>query len=49
VFDRITHGSVTDYLIFFSRSAINLADIMILAGICIALYRSRSAVAKGGV
>jgi len=34
VIDRIATGSVTDYLIF-TRSAWNLADIMILAGIAL--------------
>jgi lipoprotein signal peptidase len=43
VFDRITHGGVTDYLIF-ARSAWNIADIMILAGLALMLWRSP----KGG-
>ncbi len=30
--DRITHGFTTDYLIFFRLSAINLSDILIVAG-----------------
>jgi len=30
--DRITYGYTTDYLIFFDRSAVNLADAMILLG-----------------
>lgn len=36
--DRILNGYVTDYLILFGRSAINLADILILLGILIILY-----------
>ncbi len=32
VFDRLVYGGVTDYIIF-ARSAWNIADIMILAGI----------------
>jgi len=30
--DRVAYGYTDDYLIFFSRSAVNLADGMILAG-----------------
>ena len=33
LFDRATFGATVDYLIFFDRSAVNLADGMILAGI----------------
>jgi signal peptidase II len=32
LFDRIAFGFTVDYLIFFSRSAVNVADGMILAG-----------------
>ena len=32
LFDRIAYGFTTDYLIFFSRSAVNIADGMIVAG-----------------
>lgn len=31
-FDRVITGYTTDYIILFSRSAINIADILILAG-----------------
>lgn len=31
--DRYLYGSTTDYLLFFGRSAINLADVMIVAGL----------------
>ena len=37
VFDRIANGGVTDYLIF-ARSAWNIADIMILAGIALMVW-----------
>lgn len=33
LFDRITHGYVTDYLLLWSMSAINIADLLILFGI----------------
>ena len=32
VLDRLLHGAVIDYLIFFDQSAVNLADGMILGG-----------------
>lgn len=32
LYDRIAYGHVVDYLIFFGRSAVNLADAMIVAG-----------------
>lgn len=32
LFDRVTYGFTVDYLIFFGRSAVNLADGMIVAG-----------------
>jgi lipoprotein signal peptidase len=37
VYDRLASGGVTDYLIFF-RSAWNIADIMILAGIALMVF-----------
>jgi lipoprotein signal peptidase len=43
IFDRLFLGGVTDYLIF-ARSAWNIADIMILAGIALMLRRAP----KGG-
>ncbi|MFH2063362.1 MAG: signal peptidase II [bacterium] len=33
LFDNFRFGATVDYLIFFSRSAINLADIMIVIGV----------------
>lgn len=32
LFDRVMYGFTVDYLIFFSRSAVNVADGMILGG-----------------
>jgi signal peptidase II len=42
IYDRIMHGGVIDYLLFL-RSAWNLADIMILAGVALFLLRKREA------
>jgi lipoprotein signal peptidase len=39
VTDRLFFGGVTDYLVLFARSAINIADIMILAGIVLLIYK----------
>ncbi len=39
VFDRIANGGVIDYILF-ARSAWNIADIMILAGLALMLLRS---------
>jgi lipoprotein signal peptidase len=36
--DRLIHGFTTDYLIIFRTSAINLSDILILAGILAVLW-----------
>jgi len=33
LYDRLAYGYVIDYLIFFSRSAINLSDLVIIAGV----------------
>lgn len=33
LFDRITYGFTVDYIILFTRSAINLSDLLILSGI----------------
>jgi len=44
VYDRVASGGVTDYIIF-ARSAWNIADIMILAGIALMLVRAP----KGGI
>ena len=44
VYDRIVGGGVTDYIIF-ARSAWNIADIMILAGIVLMFWGAP----KGGI
>ncbi len=40
--DRIAYGFTVDYIILFGRSAINLADVMILAGIVWLILRPRT-------
>ncbi len=42
MYDRVWHHGVTDYLLFFNRSAVNLADGMILAGIVMGAAALRS-------
>lgn len=37
LYDRATHGAIIDYVLFFNRSAVNVADGMIVAGL-FALY-----------
>lgn len=41
-FDRLMTGYTTDYFIFFSRSAINIADILIVVGVgcCVWYYQN---------
>jgi lipoprotein signal peptidase len=46
LFDRFYFRGVIDYLLFFSRSAWNIADIMILAGILLLVLKRDS---KGGL
>jgi lipoprotein signal peptidase len=41
IFDRLTTTGVTDYLLFFNRSAVNLADGMILAGILLLIFKKK--------
>lgn len=41
LYDRIALGYTVDYLIFFGRSAVNLADGMIIAGASILIWTSR--------
>ncbi len=45
LFDRIAYGFTIDYLIFFSRSAVNVADGMIVAGAIWLIARSSDAAA----
>jgi lipoprotein signal peptidase len=39
IFDKALTGAVTDYLIFFGRSAVNIADGMIVGGVIALLLR----------
>lgn len=39
LFDRVIYGYTVDYVIFFARSAVNLADGMIVAGVLMLLLR----------
>lgn len=41
MYDRVAYGFTVDYLILFGRSAINVSDIVIVAGVVILLYASR--------
>lgn len=41
LYDRITYGFTVDYIILFARSAINLSDVVIIAGVVALLLRSR--------
>ncbi len=40
-YDRVAYGFTVDYLILFGRSAINVSDIVIVAGVVTLLYASR--------
>ncbi len=46
LFDRIIYGFTVDYLIFFTRSAINLSDVLIVAGIAWLILGNRSNISK---
>lgn len=41
VIDRVANNFTTDYIILFHRSAINLSDILIVAGALLYLYYSK--------
>lgn len=41
LYDRMTYGFTVDYIILFARSAINLSDIVIVAGVILLLLTSR--------
>lgn len=41
LYDRIVYGFTVDYIIFFARSAINLSDLVIVAGVIMLLLSSR--------
>lgn len=42
IYDRIMYGFTVDYLILFGRTAINLSDVVIVLGVVILLFVSRS-------
>lgn len=46
--DRAMNGFTTDYLIFFQRSAINMADILIVTGVVLYLYYSGKELSRDG-
>jgi signal peptidase II len=37
--DRVLHGATIDYLLFFGRSAVNLADGMIVGGLILLIFK----------
>lgn len=41
LYDRIVYGFTVDYIIVFARSAINLSDVVIVAGVIALLLSSR--------
>lgn len=41
MYDRVAYGFTVDYIILFGRSAINVSDIVIVAGVVSLLYASR--------
>jgi len=41
MYDRVVYGFTVDYLILFGRSAINISDVVIVAGVVTLLYASR--------
>lgn len=41
LYDRIVYGFTVDYIILFTRSAINLSDLIIVAGVIALLLSSR--------
>lgn len=41
MFDRAVYGAVIDYVIFFGRSAVNIADGMIVGGVIALLVRKK--------
>lgn len=43
LFDRVAYGFTVDYFIFFSRSAVNIADGMIVAGALWLIFKSSGA------
>ena len=41
LYDRLAYGFTVDYLILFRRSAINISDVVIVAGVIALLHASR--------
>ncbi len=41
LYDRIVYGFTVDYIILFARSAINISDVVIVAGVILLLLSSR--------
>lgn len=41
LYDRLVYGFTVDYIILFARSAINLSDLVIVAGVLMLLLTSR--------
>lgn len=41
MYDRVAYGFTVDYLVLFGRSAINVSDAVIVAGVVSLLYASR--------
>ena len=41
LFDRIVYGFTVDYMILFSRSAINISDLLIITGVAMVLLGTR--------
>ncbi|MBI4592190.1 signal peptidase II [Candidatus Uhrbacteria bacterium] len=41
LYDRVMYGFTVDYIILFARSAINLSDVVIVAGVILLLLSSR--------
>lgn len=41
LYDRLAYGFTVDYIILFGRSAINVSDIVIVAGVVLLLHASR--------
>ncbi|TAL50864.1 hypothetical protein EPN81_01465 [Patescibacteria group bacterium] len=41
LYDRVVYGFTVDYIILFSRSAINLSDVVIVVGVVMLLLSSR--------
>ena len=46
--DRLLHGSVIDYLQFFTTGYLNLADLMISSGVLGLVYVKQNTISSGG-